>query len=103
MTQLLSISEFFWLTLVRTFTVLIVRPYGRTNPHLSGDFLLGCSRTDSGEINGFFQHNTDKHLPDYKDASAATSYRHGLPVSVRPQGRAINTVKVRIRESQKSL
>ena len=34
-TQLLSISEFFWLTLVRTFTILIVRPYGHTDSRRS--------------------------------------------------------------------
>ena len=34
----------------------------KPDPHLSGDFLLGCSRTDSGELNGFVQHATDKHF-----------------------------------------
>ena len=34
----------------------------KPDPHLSEDFQLGCSRTDSGEISEFFQHATDKHL-----------------------------------------
>ena len=34
----------------------------RPDPHLSGDYLLGCSRTDSGKISGFFQLKTDQHL-----------------------------------------
>jgi type IV secretion system protein VirD4 len=37
----------------------------RPDPHLSPYFLLGCSRTYSGEISGFFQHKTDQHLSTF--------------------------------------